>query len=156
MKKLSINTPLKDSSSSKPKIADSWDDGESGSDQDDLPQLQPDSSLHVSRPSESYPSAPPPTPMSPGFANLSSQMGSEQQRADPDPHSDRRPEKTTQAASRMIAAGLGVKAPKRSEEQREYDRAMREKEIKLRNQQKEERRKQEEEREKAKAAMWDD
>lgn len=68
---------------------------------------------------------------------------------------DRRPEKTTQTASRMIAAGLGVKAPQRTEEQKQYDRAVRENEAKRIKQQKEERRRQEEERERAKAAMWD-
>lgn len=38
-----------------------------------------------------------------------------------------RPDKTTAPAARMIAAGLGQKVPKRTEEQRAYERAVREK-----------------------------
>ena len=68
----------------------------------------------------------------------------------------RRPEKTDAVAKRMIAGALGVKAPKKTEEQRAYDRAVKEKEIKRRNAEKEEKVRQMEEAEKAKAAVWDD
>ncbi|OAL37292.1 hypothetical protein AYO20_03468 [Fonsecaea nubica] len=68
----------------------------------------------------------------------------------------RRPEKTTATASRMIAAGLGLKAPKKTEEQRQYDRAVREQEMKRRSKEKEERAREREADEKAKAAVWDD
>ncbi|KIW31562.1 uncharacterized protein PV07_03198 [Cladophialophora immunda] len=68
----------------------------------------------------------------------------------------RRPEKTTATASRMIAAGLGMKAPKKNEEQKQYDRAVREQEMKRRNKEKEEREREKEDDEKAKAAVWED
>jgi hypothetical protein len=51
---------------------------------------------------------------------------------------------------------LGVRAPKRSEEQRKYDRAMKEQEIRRKNKEKEDLKRKQEEAEKAKAAMWDD
>ena len=47
-----------------------------------------------------------------------------------------RPEKTDAVAKRMIAGALGVKAPKKTEEQKAYDKAIKEKEIKRRNQEK--------------------
>lgn len=67
-----------------------------------------------------------------------------------------RPEKTDAVAKRMIAGALGVKAPKKTEEQRAYDRAIKEKEIKRRNQEKEAAARAKEEAERAKAAVWDD
>jgi hypothetical protein len=56
----------------------------------------------------------------------------------------------------LIAGALGVRAPKMTEEQRAYDRAVKEKEIKRRNVEKEEAAKAQEEAEKAKAAAWND
>ena len=58
-------------------------------------------------------------------------------------------------ASRMIAAGLGVKAPKRTEEQREYDRTVREKEKKRLEREKAETVKMKEAAEKARMAIWE-
>jgi hypothetical protein len=55
----------------------------------------------------------------------------------------------------MIAGALGIKAPKKTEEQRAYDRALKEKEMKRRNQEKEAAAKAKEEAERAKAAVWD-
>lgn len=66
-----------------------------------------------------------------------------------------RPEKQTAVASRLIAGALGIRAPKRTEEQRAYDRAVKEKEIKRRNREKEEEAKARQEDEHAKAAVWD-
>lgn len=66
-----------------------------------------------------------------------------------------RPEKQTAVASRLIAGALGIRAPKRTEEQRAYDRAVKEKEIKRRNKEKEEAAKAKQEEERAKAAVWD-
>lgn len=66
-----------------------------------------------------------------------------------------RPEKQTAVASRLIAGALGIRAPKRTEEQRAYDRAVKEKEIKRRNNEKEEAAKAKQEEERAKAAVWD-
>lgn len=68
----------------------------------------------------------------------------------------KRPEKTTAVAGRLIAAGLGVRPPKRTEEEREYDRATREK---VRKQRDEERNRERMEREQAEArrtAVWED
>jgi len=56
----------------------------------------------------------------------------------------------------LIAGALGVKAPKRTEEQRKYDRALKEKEMKRRNEEKEALSKAKEAAEKAKNAVWDD
>ena len=57
---------------------------------------------------------------------------------------------------RMIAAGLGLKAPKQTEEQRAYQKSIREQEKKRREQEREQEKKRQEEADKAKAAMWDD
>ncbi|KAF4547494.1 Hypothetical protein D9617_41g062450 [Elsinoe fawcettii] len=69
---------------------------------------------------------------------------------------DKRPEKSTAVASRLIAAGLGVKAPRRTEEQREYDKAIRAQEAKRREREREEEKRRKEESERAKKAIWDD
>lgn len=66
-----------------------------------------------------------------------------------------RPEKQTAVASRMIAGALGIRALKRTEEQRAYDRAMKEKEIKRRNRLKEEEERAKQEEERLKAAIWE-
>ena len=67
----------------------------------------------------------------------------------------RRPEKTTATANRMIAAGLGIKPQKKTEDQKQYDRAMKEQEMKRRNREKEDREQEKEAEEKIKAAVWD-
>jgi hypothetical protein len=59
-------------------------------------------------------------------------------------------------AGRLIAGALGVRAPKRTEEEREFDRVMREKERKRRAEEKERGRREDEERERRKKAVWDD
>lgn len=69
---------------------------------------------------------------------------------------ERRPDKTTSVASRMIAAGIGQKAPKRTQEQREYDQAMKIQEKKKREQAKEEEERKKREKARAQAAIWDD
>ncbi|KAF2154891.1 hypothetical protein K461DRAFT_103907 [Myriangium duriaei CBS 260.36] len=69
---------------------------------------------------------------------------------------DKRPEKSTAVASRLIAAGLGVRAPRRTEEQREYDRAIRAQERKKKEKEAEEEKRRKEESERAKRAMWED
>lgn len=55
----------------------------------------------------------------------------------------------------MIAGALGMRAPKLTEEQKNYDKAVREKERKRREEEKAAQRRREEEAAKAKAAMWD-
>lgn len=69
--------------------------------------------------------------------------------------SDFRPEKQTAVAGRLIAGALGVRAPKKTEEQRQYDNAMKEKELKRRNKERGNHKRETEEAEKAKAAIWD-
>lgn len=70
--------------------------------------------------------------------------------------SSARPDKTDAMAKRMIAGALGVRAPKRTEEQKAYDKAIKEKEIKRRNTEKEASLRAKEEAERQKAAVWDD
>lgn len=59
-------------------------------------------------------------------------------------------------ARRMIAAGLGLKVPRLTEEQRAYDKALREKERKRREQEREEEKRRLAEAEKAKQSIWED
>ncbi|KAH6856730.1 hypothetical protein B0I37DRAFT_368191 [Chaetomium sp. MPI-CAGE-AT-0009] len=68
----------------------------------------------------------------------------------------KRPEKTDAVARRMIASALGMRAPRPTEEQRAYDRAVREKEKKRREEEKEQERLKEEAAAKARQAIWDD
>ncbi|KAM0344216.1 hypothetical protein ACHAPU_007742 [Fusarium lateritium] len=127
-------------------IADSWEDSDS----------EPEAEAESNEPAPSAtPAPPPPTPMSPvDGLPWTPPVGSPGPRAGADP--DRRPEKTDAVARRMIAAGLGLKAPKQTEEQRAYQKSVREQEKKRREQDKEEERKRQAEVEKAKAAVWDD
>jgi hypothetical protein len=69
---------------------------------------------------------------------------------------DRRGEKTDAVAKRMIAGALGVRAPKKSDEARAYERAVREKELKRREREREEVARQKEEVERARASVWED
>lgn len=69
---------------------------------------------------------------------------------------DKRPEKTTAVAGRMIAGALGVRAPRRTDEEREFDRVMREKERKRRAEEKEREKREAEERERRVKAVWED
>ncbi|RGP80432.1 ubiquitin smt3 [Fusarium longipes] len=131
-------------------IADSWEDSDSDS------ELEAEDESNKPTPTVT-PAPPPPTPMSPvgdlSWTSMSSGPGPGP-RAGADP--DRRPEKTDAVARRMIAAGLGLKAPKQTEEQKAYQRSVREQEKKKREQEREEEKKRQAETEKAKAAIWDD
>lgn len=69
---------------------------------------------------------------------------------------ERRQEKTDAVARRLIVGALGLKAPKKTEEQRAYDRAVREKEMRRRNREKEEEERRRVEAERAKASVWED
>ena len=69
---------------------------------------------------------------------------------------DKRPEKTTSTAARLIAAGLGQRPPKRTEEERKYDQAMRVQEKKKRDAAKAEEQKKKDDLEKAKKSIWED
>lgn len=89
-----------------------------------------------------------PTPFSPSSTTPSTPSDSDRER--------RRPEKSTATASRLIAAGLGMKAPKKSDEAKQYDRAIREQEIRRKNREKELQQREREADEKLKAAVWND
>lgn len=69
---------------------------------------------------------------------------------------DKRPEKTTAAAARLIAAGIGQRPVRRTEEEKKYDQAMRVQEKKRRDAAKEEAARADREKEKAKIAIWED
>jgi hypothetical protein len=129
-------------------VADSWEDSDSDS--------EPEAEAESNEPTPKVtPAPPPPTPMSPvGDLSWNSMSSISGPRAAADP--DKRPEKTDAVARRMIAAGLGLKAPKQTEEQKAYQRSVREQEKKKREQEREEERKRQAETEKAKAAVWDD
>jgi hypothetical protein len=159
LKSLSIDTKdepsvLSKKSAAKKKtkkvVADSWEDSDSDS------EAEPEAESESNKPTPTAtPAPPPPTPMSPaGGLPWESPSVSPGHRAGADP--DKRPEKTDAVARRMIAAGLGLKAPKQTEEQRAYQRSVREQEKKRREQEKEEEKKRQADAEKAKAAIWDD
>lgn len=112
------------------------------------------------------PAPPPPTPISPHNADPMSQRWDSGSLADSGrstprypgsarENGDKRPEKTTATANRMIAGALGIRAPKKTEEQKQYDKAAKEAEIKRRNREKEQKEQDRLEDEKAKAAIWD-
>lgn len=121
--------------------------------------------------------APPPTPASPSFSSHKTTKGLPYQTFPPYGFHDgtyddqgsgarsppvrgydeeRRPEKSTAVASRLIAAGIGQKAPRRTKEQKEYDQSMKMQEKKRRDQAKAEEERKRMEKEKAKQAIWDD
>ncbi|CRG85038.1 hypothetical protein PISL3812_02187 [Talaromyces islandicus] len=159
------------STKKKAEVTDSWEDdlSDSGSatetetDEGTASSASTTAKIGICSPSSKAegPLAPPPTPATdqgdflPQWNNPSRAQGAAV--APPRGDSSRaRPEKQTAVASRMIAGALGIRAPKRTEEQRAYDRAIKEKEMKRRNKAKEEAARAQEEEEKAKSAVWDD
>ena len=145
-------------------VSESWEDEEL-----ETPIEAPGPSLKQVTSNDVGTRPPPPTPISPkqfeyewptqslaGELKLRSvnSSGTVTPRSDGDADS-KRPEKTTAVAGRMIAAGLGMKVPKKTEEQRQYDRAMKEQEIKRKNREKEEQSRAKADDDKAKAAVWD-
>lgn len=174
---LSINPPplsLPKGGKAKDPVADSWEDDEESATESDpsSEQMSMSTTATALSPAQSatdYPSAPPPTPVSPtaGFpswessnlsvagpryppsgANTESQTGfggSER----------RRPEKSAATAGRLIAAGLGVKAPKQTEEQKKYEQAAKDNELKRRKREKEEMERRRVDDERAKKEVWD-
>ena len=136
-------------------VADSWEEeASSGSDTESDPRSY----------ANDYPSAPPPTPMSPTsstarggwdqFESPYSPSRNDRGSLSPTP-SNLRPEKQTAVAGRLIAGALGVRTPKKTEEQRAYEKAMKENEIRRRDKEREAKRRQEADADKAKAAVWD-
>jgi len=154
-------------------VADSWEDEDlsspSASDDDDEDDATPTDMAPSSMSANKGTSAPPPTPISPTYntskgvnrqwSSASAAMDAfdeEQLHEAGEAAAPRRPEKTDAVARRMIAGALGIKAPKPTEEQKAYDRAVREQERKRREEEKAAERKRQEEAEKAKAAIWDE
>ncbi|KAL4905950.1 hypothetical protein BDW74DRAFT_177644 [Aspergillus multicolor] len=167
--KLTTSTVLPVKKKKIPVVADSWEDDLSDQDADadgagdELGSPNVLASLATSPAIAEGPLDPPPTPISPQtsqpwIASMASATGGYVQ---PTPTStstrdpNRRPEKQTAVAGRLIAGALGIRAPKRTEEQRAYDRAIKEQEIRRKNKEKEEAARAKEEEEKAKAAVWD-
>lgn len=145
---------------SKPKkasepVADSWEDEAdlSGSDREETNPCDEDSPTVLSPTlSTEGPLDPPPTPISPQTSNpWGGRSASPAAQGGP----ARRPEKQTAVAGRLIAGALGIRAPKRTEEQRAYDRSVKEQEIRRRNREREEQVKAKAEEEKLKASVWD-
>ncbi|CAL5870667.1 uncharacterized protein PFLUO_LOCUS4907 [Penicillium psychrofluorescens] len=148
-------------------IADSWEDeAESSADDNDLQSpADGDSSLLSPTISGEGPLDPPPTPISPqtsypgvagGYTSSPPTSDGGYGAAPQSGGASKRPEKQTAVAGRLIAGALGIRAPKRTEEQRSYDRAVKEQEIRRRNREREELAKAKEEDEKLKASVWTD
>ncbi|KAK7413717.1 hypothetical protein QQX98_007432 [Neonectria punicea] len=158
--KLSLNTTKDAAKPAKKKakkvIADSWDEEDSSDSEPEAEQANDEGDEDddlISTPKQT--TAPPPIPLSPVGASWTPVQDAPGSRAAPaDP--SRRPEKTDAVARRMIVAGLGLKAPKLTDEQRAYQRSVREQEKKRREQEKAAEQKAKDDAEKAKAAVWDD
>ncbi|KAL4983988.1 hypothetical protein BDW68DRAFT_24918 [Aspergillus falconensis] len=182
--KLTASTALPARKKIAPVVADSWEDEADLSDQDtdkagggledELGSPNVAASPATSPAVAEGPLDPPPTPISPqtsqpwianavaaataagghGSDSASRSRSTSASTSARDPN--RRPEKQTAVAGRLIAGALGIRAPKRTEEQRAYDRAVKEQEIRRRNREREEAARAKEEEEKAKAAVWDE
>ena len=159
LQRLSIkhDPPKKGQPASKTKssdtVAESWDLDAASSDSDT------DTGGVLAAQKSPVPNAPPPTPASPTSA-LPSWESQDPARfstrlRDGESEDRQRPEKSTAVAGRLIAAGLGLKAPRKTEDQKAYDKAVRENETERRNKEREEKRKEWEESEKARAAVWE-
>lgn len=153
---LETSNAKKTSKPKKKEVVDSWEDEDVSSDTEtetetDLPSAHPNGHPEGT-------AAPPSTPISPTY-NPSSQppsAGGYRMASDLPSYTTPRPEKTDAVARRMIAGALGLRAPKQTEEQKAYDKAIREKERKRREDEKAAEKKRQEEAEKAKAAIWED
>ncbi|KAK1252880.1 hypothetical protein MKX08_004067 [Trichoderma sp. CBMAI-0020] len=184
--KLSITSAKQATPSKKPKepVADSWEDEDVSDDEaaaeaeeveEEEDQSKDADAAGTSTPSSlATPAVPPPTPASPlgyesphEWASLASQSQSQSQSPMATTASAsgtgsgsgtpaRRPEKTDAVARRLIAAGLGIKAPRQTDEQRAYQRSVREQEKKRREEAKAEEERRRAETEKAKMAVWED
>ncbi|KAF9890265.1 hypothetical protein FE257_006179 [Aspergillus nanangensis] len=152
-----------------PVVVDSWEDeadDDSTSSSEDLVSSQLDTIALSPSVTAEGPLDPPPTPISPqtshpwtaappSYTSMGPSSSSPSSRAS-DSSPSRRPAKQTAVAGRMIAGALGLRAPKRTEEQRAYDRAAKEQEIKRRNRDREEAAKLNEQEERVKTAVWDE
>lgn len=164
--RISNQTPKAKKSGSEP--VESWEDESSDT------ETEAESTSTPVRPTTSnLPRAPPPTPFSPArqreqissngslpefdFVNGTLDTNSiESSHTASTRGEDRRPEKSTAVASRLIAAAIGQRAPRRTEEQRKYDQAMKIQEKKKRDEAREAENRKKLEAERAKKAIWDD
>ncbi|TQV94660.1 hypothetical protein V2A60_005683 [Cordyceps javanica] len=159
--KLSSMSLSKDKPGKKPKakndVIDSWED-EDVSESEEPTTPTGATTTTTSAAFSPAPVAPPPTPATPSFAppddDWSSQAGFGS--SQPPARDGRRPEKTDAVARRLIAAGLGLKAPKQTDEQRAYQKSVREQERKRKDQERAEQQQRVEASERAKASVWDD
>lgn len=167
MSNLKISTKSKQKSAP---VADSWDDDDDEASSDD-DMATPTTPTRAASP----PKVPPPTPASPfqsnvrdraaqlpqfsfeggpgenpGLAFTNNMAGDSRDRRRGD--DVRRPEKSAAAASRLIAGALGIRAPKMTAEQREYEKAIKEKEKNRRTEEKQRK----EQEEKGRLAAWED
>ncbi|KAF2771772.1 hypothetical protein EJ03DRAFT_24978 [Teratosphaeria nubilosa] len=172
--KLQLSGKRKSNQKQRPEPLDSWEDDDGT---EDRGPFAADDHVTMERPTSSsdYPEPPPPTPASPSFSSGKTSRGSPYRTYPPygldgsldesdgpqpfyvsrDGH-ESRPEKSTAVASRLIAAGIGQKAPRRTEDQRKYDQAVKVQEKRRRDQAKAEEERQKLEKERAKKAIWDD
>lgn len=125
---------------------ESWEDDNNNNNSDDEERAPSPPPLRSRKPEPSNSTSVPPFLDFTGPGGASSTASSEY----------KRPEKTDAVARRLIAGALGLKAPKLTEEQKAYDRALREKERKRKEEERERKKKAEEEALKAKAAIWED
>ncbi|KAM0794587.1 hypothetical protein BDR22DRAFT_680564 [Usnea florida] len=156
LKKLTILSSAKDKSTNV--VADTWEEAASPTSTD---PSQP------STPTDATPGPPPPTPISTTYSHSRKESTDWSTFASADTSnsssgtlrsprgSEKRQEKSTAAAGRLIAGALGVKPPTKTEEGKAYERAVREKERKRREMVKEEARKAEREKEEARRAIWE-
>jgi hypothetical protein len=146
------STPKPQKKGSEP-VADSWEDEAELSTSDTEGTRNKDTAAVCSPTlSAEGPLDPPPTPISPQTSNpWGGRSASPATSGGP----ARRPEKQTAVAGRLIAGALGIRAPKRTEEQRAYDRSVKEQEIRRRNREREEQAKTKAEEEKLKTSVWD-
>ncbi|KAK0629801.1 hypothetical protein B0T17DRAFT_615538 [Bombardia bombarda] len=149
------------------------DDDEEDDDSGPIPELGRDRdrealSSGASSRQKTGTAAPPPTPMSPTYdtrrpfsptaATMPAAVASQilYDDASGSASEPKRPEKTDAVARRMIANALGMKVAKLTEEQRVYDRAVREKERRRKEEEKEREKKKAEEAAKLRQAVWED
>ncbi|KAG6010081.1 hypothetical protein E4U21_000114 [Claviceps maximensis] len=146
----SSRRPARPKAKPKKKVVDSWEDDDESSDSDEkrrAPVVK----------SPVAPSAPPPVLFEATHGSVPSwNLDADGLTSPRGGAATKRPEKTDAVARRMIAAGLGIRAPKQTDEQRAYQRSVREQEKKKREQEREEEQRRLEESEMAKAAVWED
>jgi hypothetical protein len=143
-------------------LAESWEDELSASE-----DTETDTVSSVAK-TDSLPDAPPPTPVSATHPDSREEQrveayfvenlgGVGRLNTSSSPRrSEIRAEKTDAVARRMIAGALGVRAPKKTEEGRQYEKAVRDRERKKRDQEREAQRRAEEDMQRARAAVWGD